>query len=247
MSRWLGHSGQNGAAGKPTTRRQTGSANAKAPAKQREAGDAKRAAIVAATIAVLAREGLSETTTRKIAAEASVNQAMIGYYFGGKDDLLLAALQDMMRMTASIARATMSERTAPELVLAAAITAFWEHVELHPDLQVMQYELTLYAIRRPESAWLAREQYAGYTAVVAELAREAYEAAGSICALPFDDLARFIVGGLDGLILQFVSDRDAGRARRDLRHLIRAALALASGAASAGDGADSGTEGLDAQ
>jgi hypothetical protein len=35
-----------------------------------------------------------------------------------------------------------------------------------------------------------------------------------------------VVGGLDGQILQFISDRDTARARRDLNHLIEAVLAL---------------------
>ncbi len=195
----------------------------------REASATKRAGIIAATVRVLTRDGLSETTTRKIAAEAGVNQAMIGYYFGGKDELLLAALQEMMRLTTDIVRATMRERVAPDIALASAIIAFWDHVERNYDLQVMQYELTLYALRQPDSAWLAREQYAGYTALVAKLAREAYETAQNQCAVPYDDLARFIIGGLDGLILQYVSDRDETRARRGLQHLIQAAVALASG------------------
>lgn len=194
-----------------------------------EAGATKRAGIIAAAVSVLAREGLSETTTRKIAAEAGVNQAMISYYFGGKDELLLAALQAMMRLTADTVRSAMRARVEPEIALASAITAFWDHVERNYDLQIMQYELTLYALRRPKSAWLAREQYLGYTTLVAELAREAYEEARSQCALPYEDLARFIIGGLDGLILQFVSDRDEPRARHDLRRLIQAAIALASG------------------
>ena len=190
-------------------------------------GQSKRAEIIAAAVAVLAREGLAETTTRKIAAEAGVNQAMIGYYFGGKDDLLLAALQEMMRLTATIVRAAMMENVAPERALAGAMRAFWSHVESQYALQIMQYELTLYAIRRPASAWLAREQYAGYVSLVANLTRAAFEGAGRACALSYDELARFIVGGLDGLILQFVSDRDEARARRDLECLIHAALLLA--------------------
>ena len=51
------------------------------------------------------------------------------------------------------------------------------------------------------------------------------------CALPLDALARFIVGGLDGLILQFVSDQDIARAHRDLESLIAAVIALADGSA----------------
>ncbi|HEX9036281.1 MAG TPA: TetR/AcrR family transcriptional regulator [Ktedonobacterales bacterium] len=201
-------------------------------------GDVRRAEILAATLTVLARAGLTETTTRKIAAEAGVNQAMIGYYFGSKDELLFAALQEMMRITGDIVRASMTAGVSADLALAAAITAFWARVESHYDLQVMQYELTLYALRRPESAWLAREQYAGYSALVAGLAREAFEATHAECAIPFEELARFVIGGLDGLILQFVSDRDTARARSDLKRLIQATLALAgAGPQASGQGA----------
>jgi AcrR family transcriptional regulator len=200
------------------------------------ASQSKRDEIIAAAVAVLAREGLAQTTTRKIAAEANVNQAMIGYYFGGKDDLLFAALQEMIGLTATIVRAAMAERAEPERALVCAMRAFWTHVESHFELQIMQFELTLYALRRPESAWLAREQYAGYITLVADLTRAAFEGSGRACALPYDELARFIVGGLDGLILQYVSDQDQQRARRDLEHLIRAAVQLATGAASGGAG-----------
>jgi AcrR family transcriptional regulator len=195
----------------------------------RDAGAAKRSEIIAAAIRVLARDGIVEATTRKIASEAGVNQAMLGYYFGSKDDLLLAVLQEMMRLTGEIARSALPADSDPRVALRNGIAAFWEHVEAAPELQVMQYELTLYALRRPDSAWLAKQQYAGYSAVVAELVRDTYAAAGGECAVPADELARFIVGGLDGLILQFVSDRDTARARRDLSNLIAAALGLAEG------------------
>ena len=196
-----------------------------------ERRDERRAEIIAAAIRLLAREGIGEATTRKIAAEAGVNQAMLGYYFGGKDELLLAILREMMRLSGEIARTALSPGGDPRTALADGIAAFWAHVEQAPELQVMQYELTLYALRRPESAWLARQQYAGYRDVVAGLAREVYTAVGQTCAVTYDELARFVVGGLDGLILQFVSDLDVARARRDLGNLIAAALALADGTA----------------
>jgi hypothetical protein len=48
-----------------------------------------------------------------------------------------------------------------------------------------------------------------------------------VCAVPLDQLARFVIAGLDGLILQFISNRDPERTQRDLDHLIAAAIALA--------------------
>ncbi|MEO8953805.1 MAG: TetR/AcrR family transcriptional regulator [Ktedonobacteraceae bacterium] len=194
----------------------------------------RRADILAATLRVIAREGLAETTTRKIAAEAGVNQATLRYYFGSKDDLLFAVLQEMMRMTGEVVQAGISASNELSEAIAESIRAFWLHVEEAPELQVMQYELTLYALRHPESAWLAKQQYDGYSALVETLLEQNFAAAGKPCAISFAELARFIIAGLDGLILQFISGgRDTIQAQRDLDHLIHAVIALAEGEPSA--------------
>src|SRR5258708_10876932 len=195
------------------------------------AAEVRRAEIVGAAIQVVLREGINDGTSRKIAAAAGINQATLLYHVGSKDELLLAVLRQMMWLTGEVARRVLTAGLSPRAAIRHSITAFWEHVEASPERQVMQYELTLYALRHGGSAWLAREQYAGDGAVVEELLRETFTAAGARCALPFPALARFIVGGLDGLILQFISDRDSVRARRDLETLIAAVIALAAGAA----------------
>ena len=180
-------------------------------------GADRRTEILEAAIRVLARDGIAQASTRKLAAEAGINQATLLYYVGSKDELLLAVLQEMMRQTREIAIAAATEHVLPlREAIANSVRAFWRHVEATPELQVMQYELTLYALRNPESAWLAREQYSGYCAVVEGVLRATCEQQGTTCAISDDALARFIVGGLDGLILQFVSDQSITRARRDL-------------------------------
>src|SRR5579859_4782148 len=113
--------------------------------------DERRAEILSAAVRVLSRDGLAETTTRKIATEAGVNQAMLRYYFGSKDDLLFAVLQEMMRLTNEIVREVASTRGSIRETIADSLRAFWAHVESAPELQVMQYELTLYALRHPDS------------------------------------------------------------------------------------------------
>ena len=189
----------------------------------------RRAEIIAAAIRVLARDGLAETTTRKIAAEAGLNQATLRYYFGSKDDLLFAVLQDMMRVTREITFESTRMGKGVRETLSESIRAFWAHVEAMPELQIMQYELTLYSLRHPASAWIAQQQYDGYSAVVETLLQHLFETAHQSCAIPVSELARFIIGGVDGLILQFISDRDTARARRDLDHLLAATIALAEG------------------
>jgi AcrR family transcriptional regulator len=189
--------------------------------------DARRARIIEAAIAVLARDGIAETTTRKIAAEAEVNQAMLRYYFGSKDDLLFAVLQEMMRQTREVVQQASPRGKVLREILREGISNFWQHFEMHPELQVMQYELTLYALRNPASAWLARQQYDGYCAVVETMFEQAFATTDVGGAISCAELARFVVGGMDGLILQFISNRDTQRARCDLANLVDAVIALA--------------------
>lgn len=190
----------------------------------------QRASIIAATIRVLTRDGLAETTTRKIAAEANVNQATLRYYFGAKDDLLFAVLQEMMQVTRQVVQTSLPvDNENLHAAITIGLKAFWAHVEEAPELQVIQYELTMYALRNPHSAWLAREQYDGYFSVIEALFQRYLEAAGKTSALPLAEVARFVVGGIDGLILQYVSNPDPVRARKSLDSLILATISLVEG------------------
>jgi AcrR family transcriptional regulator len=189
----------------------------------------QRASIIAATIRVLTRDGLAETTTRKIAAEATVNQATLRYYFGAKDDLLFAVLQEMMHITRQIVQTNLPVDEDLHTAIAVGLKAFWAHVEEAPGLQIIQYELTMYALRNPQSAWLAREQYDGYCSVIEALFQRYLEASDKTSALPLAEVARFVIGGIDGLILQYISDPNPVRARKSLDHLISATISLVEG------------------
>src|SRR5438045_8665448 len=52
--------------------------------------DARRRQIIDAVIRITLKGGLSAATFREVAAEAGVSVRLVQYYFGGKDDLLLA-------------------------------------------------------------------------------------------------------------------------------------------------------------
>lgn len=59
--------------------------------KRPERGDATRDRLLAAAIDVFGRYGFDATTTRALADAANVNLQAIGYHFGGKEGLYLAA------------------------------------------------------------------------------------------------------------------------------------------------------------
>ena len=50
-------------------------------------GADRRTEILEAAIRVLARDGIAQASTRKLAAEAGINQATLLYYVGSKDEL----------------------------------------------------------------------------------------------------------------------------------------------------------------
>jgi len=56
-------------------------------------GEPTREALVRAAIDVFGRDGFDAASTRAISDAAGVNQALIGYHFGGKPGLYLAALR----------------------------------------------------------------------------------------------------------------------------------------------------------
>jgi AcrR family transcriptional regulator len=58
-----------------------------------EAGDATRRALLDAAEELLISKGMAAITTRKVAEQAGVNQALVHYHFGTIEELLLAVLE----------------------------------------------------------------------------------------------------------------------------------------------------------
>lgn len=179
----------------------------------------RRAQLIDAALTVMSEEGLQAATTRRIAEHAGVQLATVHYVFDTKQDLLAAV---MTKVTDDVA-ATVSDSIAGSTGLRAAIedsaTGFWSMVEQNIGLQIMQYEVTTYALRRPDLAWLAGWQYDRYCGAVEDAYRKVMRE-DEVAAVPIPQLARLVVAGVDGIILQFVTHRRVRRARLDIRNLI---------------------------
>jgi AcrR family transcriptional regulator len=73
--------------------------------------EARREAIVDATLAVARRKGLATTTVRDVAAEMGTSSGLVHHYFGSMDDVLAAAFEraaeaDLARTAVAIAPAS---------------------------------------------------------------------------------------------------------------------------------------------
>lgn len=66
-------------------------------------GEQTREALLLAAIEVFGRDGFHAASTRAIAQAAGANQALIGYHFGGKEGLYLAAFESIVeQITANV-------------------------------------------------------------------------------------------------------------------------------------------------
>ena len=103
-----------------------------------------RAALLSATITVVALGGLRSLTYRAIAAAAGVSHGLVRYHFGTRDQLISEALD--YSIDQSLSASNMHAR-----VLSAS--EFAEGVETlattQGDIHAFQYELLLEARRRP--------------------------------------------------------------------------------------------------
>jgi AcrR family transcriptional regulator len=191
--------------------------------------------LVEAARRVLIRDGVGRLTMRAVAAEAGVLLGTVTYVFRSKELLLRAVIEDVTAEIAEVLKSSVDTGRGLEHAIRHGLDRFWVTlVEEQEGLQIIQYELVIYALRTPGLESLARWQYDRYARIVAAWCQEAASNAGETCAVPFDTLARVLVAGMDGLILQYVCDPDATRARGDLQAVTEMVISLASPAPAAG-------------
>jgi AcrR family transcriptional regulator len=192
----------------------------------RAKSEATRERVIQGAMRALAQHGVTATTTRKIAAECGVPLATLHYHFESKSALLLAVLDAINGECTAAFRAAQRDSVDLAATIAHTLRAMWRFAERTRDLQVVQYELTLYALRE-DAAWLAEQQYESYQQVWREALLATAQRTGELDAPGCAALARFILAGVDGLILQDLARPGKARSRRGVDALIRAAQVYA--------------------
>jgi AcrR family transcriptional regulator len=189
----------------------------------------RRRQMVTAARAVLAREGVARATLRAVAAEAGVPLGTMQYAFRSKEQLLRAVIEDVVEEIAEVLKDSAELDDGLAHAIRQGLSRFWSHlVAGQADLQLMQYELTIYALRTAGHESLARWQYERYCSIVAAWCQDAASNAGETCAVPFVQLGRVLVAGMDGLILQHVCDPNPARSAEDLNAMAAMVISLAS-------------------
>lgn len=81
----------------------------------------RRAALIDATIAEIGRAGSLDITVSQIAKRAGVSSGLAHHYFGGKDDILLAAMRHVLSIYATEVRRRLTQADTPQGRLRAIV------------------------------------------------------------------------------------------------------------------------------
>lgn len=181
--------------------------------------------LIEGAMRVLEAEGIAGTTTRGIAEAADVRLATLHYHFKDKDTLLFAVLEEITVMMEDFLVKDTKPASNLNDCIEELIWALWRLVRQTRKLQILQFELTMYAVRRPETAWLAERQYEGY---IQKYERILLSYKG--CQLTSRDvrhLAHFLLAGLDGILVQELAMPNEQRTKESFGFLISAGQQLA--------------------
>jgi DNA-binding transcriptional regulator YbjK len=184
-------------------------------------GEARRAAILEATLRVIGDEGPGAVTHRRVASEAGLPLASTTYWFASKDELLAEACRLFCeRDLARLEEVAATLRDDPGRDLAEALTDLLvgELVEGRATLLAF-YALWLEAARRPALRDVAQEYAERYRLAVRDLL------AGAGSASPDVD-ARVLVAVIDGLVADQLAGGPADPAAELRPALARVVTAL---------------------
>ncbi|MCB8883702.1 TetR/AcrR family transcriptional regulator [Acidisoma cellulosilytica] len=197
-----------------------------APRASRKARETREKLIEGALLA-LCEDGVTGITTRKIAERAGVQLGTLHYHFENKDMLLLAVL-DMLgaRLARTLRLGVAGSRNLDECIQRALLTD-WNATEENFAIQLVQYELTLYALRTKGAAWMAQRQYNDYIKAHNDVFAPHAPGNDQTTAENVQRLSQLVMAGIDGIILQELAAPDLARSRSAVRALISAMQALA--------------------
>ncbi len=188
-----------------------------------EASERVRAAIVSATVRIVAREGVSAVTHRRVAAEAGVALSSTTWHFAAKTDILVAALRwtatrEVERIGA-IADRLGSDDFDPAAWAEELADWLLEQVTGERQVAVALYRLQIELLGRPE----AREVHEDWGRSLRALGERVLASSRTITP---DLDTRLVVASLDGLRLSVLSAGNADTAwlrpavQRQLRALL---------------------------
>lgn len=173
----------------------------------------RRRQLVEAAARVIAEVGLEDATTRLIAAEAGAPLSSLHYTFKDKGELLAGVYEYLLERSGELLAEQVTEGCGLEAGVRCLTLGFFEDALRNESMMAANYEIFFWSIRR-QGISHAAQVYAGYRALCVEALRRATR--GSLPLEAATALAQFLMNATDGVIIQYLSERDAAAARASL-------------------------------
>jgi AcrR family transcriptional regulator len=175
--------------------------------------DTRRTQLIDAAIRIALRDGLDNTTVRRIATEAGVSLGTVHYCFDNKRALLEAVVETLLQREVDVAEFDLPDGATPVDAIKQAFRYYWTLSGAQTERQRLVYELVAYLVRQeapgPE---LAQRIFANKYEVVRGFLELFQKKGEAELGLPADLIARMTVAMTDGVALAWLADGDDEKA-----------------------------------
>lgn len=185
----------------------------------------RRQRLIDAAITAMLRDGVPDTSTRSIVAEAGMQIGVFHYCFRSKDELIVEVARTINQRAFSEIGDILSTSSSAEEAIRKGTTAYWNHVRANREERLLLFELTQSALRHEEQGAAALEQYhtylhgmSGFLAAAAALENRRWRS-GS------DHMARYILAVLQGASLQWLVTSEEPETTAVLDHMVQTVVA----------------------
>lgn len=206
------------------TRKTDEGATRPVPRRGRPTGDhkAKRAELLKAAIAVIAREGYSDASLRKVAQHAGYTTGAVTYYFANKEAMVTAVLESMFDEF----DAFLTARQDPSDV-ETMLTQWLNRTSADSDFWPVMFQLLAHARHEPAFAAVIEQRYAKLRQVLTAML-ERGQGEGVIRGdIPADLLADQLSAISDGWMMMLPVEPERFAPKR-LQELLQATITLIS-------------------
>jgi len=170
----------------------------------------KRSMIIESATRILARKGYQNTRIAEIAKEAGIGKGTIYEYFQSKDEIFSASFQTFMSEIQGIIARHIQGVSDPLERLRSYFFA-WTEIFNSAHIKVMEIMLDFWAegVRRKQNPGFfdLTLAYREHRKFLATLLREGMDQ-GKIIQADEGEIASIFIGALDGILIQWILDRD---------------------------------------
>lgn len=150
---------------------ETASSPVDSPEKPRRLRDATatRRRILKAATSEFAKKGLAGARVDEIARRADINKRMLYVYFGNKEDLFLAVLEEAYADIRTAERKLQLEHLDPANALTTLVRFTWNYYLKHPDFLRLINSENLHRARHLKRSARIKEMHSPFVKMIADL------------------------------------------------------------------------------